>query len=127
MYEANMLRLSQRISNAVNHFSTAMMSGASASLTEGSAIIPFSNPNEVFYNPVQQFNRDLSVTAIRAWSETRSKKIVAKSHHRHQLLDQNSELSQENLTKCDITHDFEKTVRKRQILLQLIILLDLPF
>nr|CAA11801.1 tRNA (Guanine-N2-)-Methyltransferase [Schizosaccharomyces pombe] len=113
MYEANMLRLSQRISNAVNHFSTAMMSGASASLTEGSAIIPFSNPNEVFYNPVQQFNRDLSVTAIRAWSETRSKKIVAKSHHRHQLLDQNSELSQENLTKCDTTHDFEKNCSEK--------------
>ncbi len=40
-------------------------------VTEGKATVLFSNKNknDVFYNPVQQFNRDLSITAIRAWSE----------------------------------------------------------
>ena len=28
-------------------------------ITEGSATILFPNSNEVFYNPVQEFNRDL--------------------------------------------------------------------
>jgi tRNA (guanine26-N2/guanine27-N2)-dimethyltransferase len=36
---------------------------------EGSATILFASPKDVFYNPVQQFNRDLSVLAIRAWSQ----------------------------------------------------------
>lgn len=36
---------------------------------EGQAKILFPKKEDVFYNPVQQFNRDLSVTAIRAWSE----------------------------------------------------------
>lgn len=39
-------------------------------VTEGAATIIFPSANEVFYNPVQQFNRDLSVLAIRAWSKT---------------------------------------------------------
>ncbi|KAK9476160.1 N2,N2-dimethylguanosine tRNA methyltransferase-domain-containing protein [Lipomyces japonicus] len=38
-------------------------------LTEGKATVLFENENQVFYNPVQQFNRDLSTCAIRAWSE----------------------------------------------------------
>lgn len=36
---------------------------------EGKATILSLKENKVFYNPIQQFNRDLSVTAIRAWSE----------------------------------------------------------
>jgi tRNA (guanine26-N2/guanine27-N2)-dimethyltransferase len=27
------------------------------------------NPNKVFYNPVQEFNRDLSILAIKSYSE----------------------------------------------------------
>lgn len=38
-------------------------------VTEGSATILFPSANDVFYNPVQQFNRDLSVLGIRAWSK----------------------------------------------------------
>ncbi|BFZ56399.1 RNA methyltransferase tRNA(m5U54)methyltransferase [Savitreella phatthalungensis] len=37
-------------------------------VTEGSATILFPSPRDVFYNPVQQFNRDLSTLAIRTWS-----------------------------------------------------------
>lgn len=38
-------------------------------VTEGTATILFPKKNEVFYNPVQQFNRDMSIAAIRTWSE----------------------------------------------------------
>lgn len=31
------------------------------------------NPLETFLNPVQEFNRDLSVAAIRVWSEERNR------------------------------------------------------
>ena len=34
---------------------------------EGSAKILFEKEETVFYNPIQQFNRDLSVTCIKAW------------------------------------------------------------
>ncbi|CCD27022.1 tRNA (guanine26-N2)-dimethyltransferase NDAI_0J01300 [Naumovozyma dairenensis CBS 421] len=37
-------------------------------IKEGSAEILFPKTETVFYNPVQQFNRDLSVTCIKAWS-----------------------------------------------------------
>ena len=36
---------------------------------EGKAKITFENPNEVFYNPVQVFNRDLSVACIQVYTE----------------------------------------------------------
>ncbi|KAI8391213.1 N2,N2-dimethylguanosine tRNA methyltransferase [Radiomyces spectabilis] len=38
-------------------------------VTEGKATILFPKQNEVFYNPVQEFNRDMSIAAIRTWSE----------------------------------------------------------
>ncbi|KAI9205119.1 N2,N2-dimethylguanosine tRNA methyltransferase [Polychytrium aggregatum] len=38
-------------------------------IKEGQAEILFSNANDVFYNPVQEFNRDMSVAAINVWSE----------------------------------------------------------
>ncbi|KAK9695624.1 RNA methyltransferase tRNA(m5U54)methyltransferase [Basidiobolus ranarum] len=38
-------------------------------IVEGQATILFPISNEVFYNPVQQFNRDMSIAAIRTWSE----------------------------------------------------------
>src|SRR5208282_1504074 len=38
-------------------------------VTEGKATILFPK-DQVFYNPVQQFNRDLSVAVIRTWSES---------------------------------------------------------
>lgn len=44
-------------------------------VTEGSASILFPKGNEVFYNPVQQFNRDISTVAIRAWSNIYSQRM----------------------------------------------------
>jgi N2,N2-dimethylguanosine tRNA methyltransferase len=38
-------------------------------VTEGKATILFPKNNEVFYNPVQEFNRDMSIAAITTWSE----------------------------------------------------------
>ncbi|KAK9366775.1 N2,N2-dimethylguanosine tRNA methyltransferase-domain-containing protein [Lipomyces kononenkoae] len=52
-------------------------------LTEGRATVLYENENQVFYNPVQQFNRDLSTCAIRAWSELYAdKKTAAKRNQR---------------------------------------------
>jgi tRNA (guanine26-N2/guanine27-N2)-dimethyltransferase len=42
-------------------------------VTEGRATILFPK-DQVFYNPAQQFNRDLSVAAIRTWSESHTTK-----------------------------------------------------
>ncbi|KAJ1958481.1 RNA methyltransferase tRNA(m5U54)methyltransferase [Dipsacomyces acuminosporus] len=38
-------------------------------ITEGKATILFPKRNEVFYNPVQQFNRDMSIAAIKTWRD----------------------------------------------------------
>ncbi|KAJ2077935.1 RNA methyltransferase tRNA(m5U54)methyltransferase [Coemansia sp. RSA 988] len=38
-------------------------------ITEGQATILFPKNNEVFYNPVQQFNRDMSIAAIKTWRD----------------------------------------------------------
>lgn len=40
-------------------------------LVEGQAAIPFSESNEVFYNKVQEFNRDISVHVIKLFVERR--------------------------------------------------------
>jgi tRNA (guanine26-N2/guanine27-N2)-dimethyltransferase len=37
-------------------------------IVEGKAEILFPKDDQVFYNPVQQFNRDMSIAAIKAWS-----------------------------------------------------------
>ncbi|KAJ2632141.1 RNA methyltransferase tRNA(m5U54)methyltransferase [Coemansia sp. RSA 1290] len=38
-------------------------------ISEGKATILFPRNNEVFYNPVQQFNRDMSIAAIKTWRD----------------------------------------------------------
>ena len=40
-----------------------------SSITEGKATILFPN-GEVFYNPVQEFNRDLSISVIQTFIDT---------------------------------------------------------
>lgn len=40
-------------------------------LVEGQAAISFSEGNEVFYNKVQEFNRDLSIHVIKLFAERR--------------------------------------------------------
>lgn len=44
---------------------------------EGKAMILTPKQDEVFYNPIQQFNRDLSIMAIKAYDEIRHEKIQA--------------------------------------------------
>jgi tRNA (guanine26-N2/guanine27-N2)-dimethyltransferase len=41
--------------------------------TENTSHILLPSNNEAFLNPVQEFNRDLSVAAIRVWSEALNK------------------------------------------------------
>jgi tRNA (guanine26-N2/guanine27-N2)-dimethyltransferase len=38
-------------------------------IKEGKAEIKFPKGNQVFYNPVQEVNRDLSVLAIQTWCD----------------------------------------------------------
>ncbi|KAF9914154.1 RNA methyltransferase tRNA(m5U54)methyltransferase [Lobosporangium transversale] len=47
-------------------------------VTEGKATILFPDTNEVFYNPIQQFNRDISIAAIRTWDEIFQEERAAK-------------------------------------------------
>lgn len=56
-------------------------------ITEGRATILFPKANKVFYNHIQQFNRDISILGIRAWSElyeSEKKKPTPKSLKRKQ-------------------------------------------
>ncbi|KAG5461730.1 MAG: S-adenosyl-L-methionine-dependent methyltransferase, partial [Olpidium bornovanus] len=50
-------------------------------VTEGKAAILFPKPNEVFYNPVQEFNRDLSIAAIRTWDKLRRREVAKHRAH----------------------------------------------
>jgi tRNA (guanine26-N2/guanine27-N2)-dimethyltransferase len=47
-------------------------------ITEGKATILFPKNNEVFYNPVQQFNRDMSIAVIRQWAQDQRRDIKQK-------------------------------------------------
>lgn len=38
-------------------------------ITEGAATILFPKANDVFYNPIQHFNRDMSTAAIKTWQK----------------------------------------------------------
>lgn len=55
-------------------------------VTEGKATILFPDTNEVFYNPIQEFNRDISIAAIRTWDEVfqeeRSARLAEKKARR---------------------------------------------
>ncbi|KAK4685606.1 tRNA (guanine26-N2/guanine27-N2)-dimethyltransferase, partial [Tremellales sp. Uapishka_1] len=46
--------------------------------TEGTTTILVPDENLAFLNPVQQYNRDLSVACIRAWNEMRKEELEAK-------------------------------------------------
>lgn len=54
------IRLMSQPSSSVTEFET---------ITEGKCSMRYPKGNTVFYNPVQQFNRDISTLGIRAWSE----------------------------------------------------------
>lgn len=47
--------------------------GSGVKITEGKAEILFADSNSVFYNPVQEFNRDLSTAVIKLFSQELSR------------------------------------------------------
>lgn len=50
--------------------------------TESSTTILVPESNTAFLNPVQQYNRDLSIAVIRAWNEMRKEEALAKHQHK---------------------------------------------
>lgn len=73
-------------------------------ICEGKARIFFPKQNEVFYNPVQQFNRDLSILAIRTWSE-RQEDSVRLHRRKKRKTDNNTEALVESLVALPEDHD----------------------
>jgi hypothetical protein len=50
--------------------------------TESSTTILVPDSNTAFLNPVQQYNRDLSIAVIRSWNEMRIEEAVAKQENK---------------------------------------------
>ena len=67
-------------------------------ISEGSTTILFPMNEEVFYNPVQQFNRDLSIAAIKTWAKLSSKNAKPSGFNRKDLTS--------NVSKYDILEAF---------------------
>lgn len=55
-----------------------LLDGSLEKITEGKASILFPKGNKVFYNPIQQYNRDISILGIRAWSRMFEEENLAK-------------------------------------------------
>lgn len=71
-------------------------------VSEGSAQILFLENENVFYNPIQQFNRDLSVTCIKAWDNLYGTPRFLKGSHTER--------------KRSITNsEFEPSTKKRKV------------
>ncbi|KAJ3337462.1 RNA methyltransferase tRNA(m5U54)methyltransferase [Gonapodya sp. JEL0774] len=51
-------------------------------IREGSAVILFPDDKSVFYNPVQEFNRDMSVAAITSWGVLRQQEREQRAQRR---------------------------------------------
>ncbi|OBA20658.1 TRM-domain-containing protein [Metschnikowia bicuspidata var. bicuspidata NRRL YB-4993] len=61
-------RLASKLPRATRHFASMSVNPEDFTVVkEGKATILAPKEDKVFYNPIQQFNRDLSVMAIRAW------------------------------------------------------------
>ncbi|TPX63211.1 hypothetical protein SpCBS45565_g06767 [Spizellomyces sp. 'palustris'] len=54
-------------------------------VTEGKATIKFPSDNSVFYNPVQEYNRDTSIAAISTWSKMFFKERVETAGRRRKV------------------------------------------
>lgn len=52
---------------------SASGAGSGVKITEGKAEILFADSNSVFYNPVQEFNRDVSTAVIKLFSQELSR------------------------------------------------------
>lgn len=71
---------------------------------EGKAVILAPKKEQVFYNPIQQFNRDLSVMAIKAWSQLYEESKVGQRESRKRKLEEGEGVEPEKLaTKPYIT------------------------
>lgn len=86
--------------NAANTVPLELPPSATLDLTqynairEGKAIVLTPKKDEVFYNPIQQFNRDLSIMGIRAWSElyqNKYKEGIKELKRRKTLVESSSE------------------------------------
>ena len=70
------------------HTRTMLVDGAEyVTVQEGKAVILVPEEEKVFYNPIQQFNRDLSVMAIKAWSQLYSESKIGQREHKKRKLD----------------------------------------
>ncbi|KAG1459556.1 hypothetical protein G6F56_006138 [Rhizopus delemar] len=77
-------------------------------VTEGKATILFPKHNEVFYNPVQQFNRDMSIAAIRTWSEIYNNEKIERIEKKlsRKKDEKSKEALQNSLDKIKNTNNF---------------------
>lgn len=68
-------------------------------INEGKAMLFIPKENEVFYNPVQMFNRDLSVITIRSWSQIflKNKEILLRKKR------QKKEFKRQKMECCEKT------------------------
>ena len=73
---------------------SAAAKATTVEVKENSSFMQFPNQNEVFYNPVQVLNRDLSITVIRQFGETmvreREEKFLKKKLRKEWLADDNN-------------------------------------
>jgi tRNA (guanine26-N2/guanine27-N2)-dimethyltransferase len=78
---------------------------------EGQAAIPFSEGNEVFYNKVQVFNRDMTIHVIKYFAEVRLREKREKSVKRREGA--GGEDEEEALGKIDWSQEVAKTSGKK--------------
>ncbi|SCV00253.1 LAME_0G08526g1_1 [Lachancea meyersii CBS 8951] len=84
-------------------------------VTEGKGHILFPEKETVFYNPIQQFNRDLSVTCIKAWDNLYGQPKQEQARARKQNKKRTSEgRSQESSKKRKLSDGSEETVKHQQ-------------
>ncbi|CAM9717541.1 unnamed protein product [Chrysoparadoxa australica] len=69
-------------------------------LVEGSASIPFSEGNEVFYNKVQVFNRDMSIHVVKLFAERRLREMREKAL-RKEKKEAGQEVTDEDISALD--------------------------
>lgn len=62
--------------------------------TENTTTILVPNANVAFLNPVQQYNRDMSVAVIRAWNEMRKEEAEARWKRKQERVEARPELKQ---------------------------------
>ncbi|SCU90296.1 LADA_0F03092g1_1 [Lachancea dasiensis] len=81
-------------------------------VTEGKGHILFPEKETVFYNPIQQFNRDLSVTCIKAWDNLYGQTKQDKNRTRKHGKKRGADDSHEVLKKRKLQDGSSETARK---------------